>query len=188
MKLNYLLLHIINIFFGFSHCVGFVFLPIYISVKQEAMAGSFHVHNHPGVFNFEYEWEHTWDILLKRISRGGNSCVQRIFKKNIYFIMIFHPILNPYCQFPISEPYARVILVSWVNILFTALLKKQLSYSVLFSRDGDLFGRTWDFPFSPELEHSSFRVSMEIFEKQSFMQQAVIPQRWIKKKEPVWFR
>ncbi len=45
VKLNYLLLHIRNIFFGFSHCdddegnLGFVSPPIYISVKQEAMAG-----------------------------------------------------------------------------------------------------------------------------------------------------
>ncbi len=41
VKLNYLLLYIRNIFFGFSHCgnLGFVFPPIYISVKQKAMAG-----------------------------------------------------------------------------------------------------------------------------------------------------
>ncbi len=29
--------------------LGFVFPTIYTSVKQEAMAGQFHVHNHPGV-------------------------------------------------------------------------------------------------------------------------------------------
>ncbi len=36
------------------------------------------------------------DILLIRISRGANNCVQRIFEKNIYLIMIFPPILNSY--------------------------------------------------------------------------------------------
>ncbi len=44
VKLNYLLLHIRNIFFVFAHCddygnLGFVFPPIYISVEQDAMAG-----------------------------------------------------------------------------------------------------------------------------------------------------
>ena len=36
------------------------------------------------------------DILLIRISRGAINCVQCVFKKNIYFIMIFPPILNSY--------------------------------------------------------------------------------------------
>ncbi len=31
------------------------------------------------------------DILLIRISRGTNNCVQRVFEKNIYFIRIFPP-------------------------------------------------------------------------------------------------
>ncbi len=31
------------------------------------------------------------DILLIRISRGTNNCVQRVFEKNIYFIMRFPP-------------------------------------------------------------------------------------------------
>ncbi len=31
------------------------------------------------------------DILLIRISRGANNCVQRVFEKNIYFIMISPP-------------------------------------------------------------------------------------------------
>ncbi len=45
MKLDYLLLHIINILVVFLIVaddygnLGFVFPPIYISVKQEAMAG-----------------------------------------------------------------------------------------------------------------------------------------------------
>ncbi len=34
--------------------------------------------------------------LVIRISRGANNCVQRVFEKNIYFIMIFPPILNSY--------------------------------------------------------------------------------------------
>ncbi len=33
-----------------------------------------------------------WDILLIRISRGANNCVQPVFEKSIYFIMIFPPI------------------------------------------------------------------------------------------------
>ncbi len=35
-------------------------------------------------------------ILLIRISRGANNCVQLVFEKNIYFIMIFPPILHSY--------------------------------------------------------------------------------------------
>ncbi len=35
------------------------------------------------------------DILLLRISRGANNCVQRVFEKNI-FVMIFPHILNLY--------------------------------------------------------------------------------------------
>jgi len=41
------------------------------------------------------------DILLIRISRGANNCVQSVFEKNIYFIMIFPPILNSYYLMPI---------------------------------------------------------------------------------------
>ncbi len=44
-----------------------VFPPIYISVKQEAMAGSFHVHNHSGV--------------LKMLNMNGNI-LQRYFTQN----------------------------------------------------------------------------------------------------------
>ncbi len=47
--------------------LGFVLPPIYISVKQEAMAGSFHVHNHPGV--------------LKIVNMKGNI-LQRYFTHN----------------------------------------------------------------------------------------------------------
>ncbi len=44
VKLNYLLLHIRNIFFGFSRCDGWLrefglCFSSYIYVKQEAMAG-----------------------------------------------------------------------------------------------------------------------------------------------------
>ncbi len=34
------------------------------------------------------------DILLIRISWGANICVQRVFEKNIYFIMLFPPHLK----------------------------------------------------------------------------------------------
>ncbi len=36
------------------------------------------------------------DILLIRISRGANNCVQRVFENFFYFIIIFTPILNSY--------------------------------------------------------------------------------------------
>ncbi len=36
------------------------------------------------------------DILLIIISRGANNCVQRLFEKNINFIMIFPPFFNSY--------------------------------------------------------------------------------------------
>ncbi len=36
------------------------------------------------------------DILLIRISRGANNCVQCVLEKNIDFIMIFPPTLNSY--------------------------------------------------------------------------------------------
>ncbi len=54
-------------------------LPIFIF-----MAGKCHVHNHPGVLNIV-----NIDILLRRICRVANNCVQRVFEKNFYFIMIF---------------------------------------------------------------------------------------------------
>ncbi len=62
---------------------------------------AFHVHNHPGVLkivNMNGMRIYFRDILLLRISRGANNCVQRVFEKNIYFIMIFlpPPILNSY--------------------------------------------------------------------------------------------
>ncbi len=41
------------------------------------------------------------NILFIRISRGANNCVQRVFETNIYFIMIFPPILNSY--YPIGS-------------------------------------------------------------------------------------
>ncbi len=39
---------------------------------------------------------HFRDILLIKTSRDANNCVQRVFDKNIYFIMIFPPILKSY--------------------------------------------------------------------------------------------
>ncbi len=62
------------------------------------MAGSFHVHNHPGVLecvnmNGNILQIYNWLII---ISKGSNNCVQCIFEKSIYFIKIFPPILNSY--------------------------------------------------------------------------------------------
>ncbi len=42
--------------------------------------------------NCEYEWEYTSEIFYW----GANNCVQCVFEKNIYLIMIFPPILNSY--------------------------------------------------------------------------------------------
>ncbi len=72
-------------------------LLFFISVKQEAWLDNF-------MFKITLECSKLWiwtrlyfrDILLIRISRGANNCVQCVFKKNIYFIMRFPPILNYY--------------------------------------------------------------------------------------------
>ncbi len=98
MKLNYLLLHIRNIFFGFSHCDGWLrefglCVPhIYNPVEQEVMAGQFHAPSHPGVLNnLNVNGIYFRDILLTRISRGANNCGQHPLEKNSYFIMRFSP-------------------------------------------------------------------------------------------------
>ncbi len=98
MKLNYLLLHIRNIFFVFFHCDGWLrefglCVPhIYNPVEQEVMAGQFHAPSHPGVLNnLNMNGIYFRDILLTRISRGANNCGQHPLEKNIYFIMRFSP-------------------------------------------------------------------------------------------------
>ncbi len=70
VKLNNLVLHIRNIFFGFSHCDGWLrefglCVPhIYNPVEQEFMAGQFHDPSHPGVLKkIKYEWEYTSEIF-----------------------------------------------------------------------------------------------------------------------------
>ncbi len=100
VKLNSLFLHIRNIF-CFSHWDGwliwnlvFVFPPIYISVNFVKV-------NMNGIY-FR-------DILLIRISRGANNCVQRVFENFFYFIMIFPPILNSY------YPMKGSIFVNFLN-------------------------------------------------------------------------
>ncbi len=98
MKLNYLLLHIRNIFFGFSHCDGWLrefglCVPhIYNPVEQEVMAGQFHAPSHPGVLkNLNMNGIYFRDILLTRISRGANNCGQHPLEKSSYVIMRFSP-------------------------------------------------------------------------------------------------
>ncbi len=98
MKLNYLLLHIRNILFVFSHCDGWLrefglCVPhIYNPVEQEVMAGQFHAPSHPGVLkNLNTNGIYFRDILLTRISRGANNCGQHSLEKNSYFIMRFSP-------------------------------------------------------------------------------------------------
>ncbi len=98
MKRNYLLLHIRNILFGFSHHDGWLrefglCVPhIYNPVEQEVMAGQFHAPSHPGVLK-KLKWMGIYfrDILLISISRGANNCGQHALEKNIYFIMRFSP-------------------------------------------------------------------------------------------------
>ncbi len=69
MKLNYLLLHIRNIFLAFLIVMddygnlGFVFPPIYISVKQEAMLDNFMFIITWSAEKCEYEWEYTSEIF-----------------------------------------------------------------------------------------------------------------------------
>ncbi len=63
-------LHIRNIFFGFSHCDGWLrefdlCVPhIYNPVEQKVMAGQFHAPSHPWCAKkFKYEWEYTSEIF-----------------------------------------------------------------------------------------------------------------------------
>ena len=63
-------------------------------MKQEVIAGQFHVPSHPGVLkkvniNGNILQRYTTDIyiLLVKKSRGANNCGQRVLEKNIYFIM-----------------------------------------------------------------------------------------------------
>ncbi len=55
----------------------------------------FHVHNHPGVLKLV-----NMNILQRYFTHkniyGCQNCDQRVFEKNIYFIMVFPPILNSY--------------------------------------------------------------------------------------------
>ncbi len=57
--------------FSFSAC---------ISVKQDAIAGYFNIHNHPGLLKI-VNMNGNRDILLIRTSRGANNCAQRVFEK-----------------------------------------------------------------------------------------------------------
>ncbi len=50
-------------------------------------------HNYPGVLKImNMNGNILRDILIIRISSGANNCVQRVFEKNVYFIMRFPPI------------------------------------------------------------------------------------------------
>ncbi len=99
VKLNYLLLHIRNIFFVFSHCDGWLRELIWALFS---LLFIFLWNKKPWLDNFMFiitlecsQWR-IWmgiyfrQILLIRISRGANNCVQHVFEKNIYFI-IFPP-------------------------------------------------------------------------------------------------
>ncbi len=66
-------------------------------MKQDAIAGYFNVHNHPGVLKI-VNMNGNRDILLIRISRGANNCAQRVFEKK----KIFHDI-SPHFKFLLSN-------------------------------------------------------------------------------------
>ncbi len=95
VKLSYILLHIRNIFFGFSHCDGWL-REFGLSPPQEAIADNF-------MFIITLECSKLWiwmginfrDILLIRISRGANNCVQRVFEKK----HLFHNDIYPHFKF-----------------------------------------------------------------------------------------
>ncbi len=85
MKLNYLLLHIRNILLFFSYNLGFVFPPIYISVKQEAMAGKFHVHNHSGALNIvNLNGNIKWEIFYSLEFLGVPIIVFNVYLRKIF--------------------------------------------------------------------------------------------------------
>ncbi len=55
--------------------MGFIFPPIYISVKQEAVAGYFHVHSHHGVLKIvNMNGNKLQRYFIIRFSRGANNC------------------------------------------------------------------------------------------------------------------
>ncbi len=59
------------------------------------------------------------DTLLIRISRGANNCV-RVFEKNMYFIIIFPPIVNSY------YPMKGYICVIFLNKISKGLMQINL--------------------------------------------------------------
>ncbi len=78
----------------------FDFPPIYISVKQEAWLDNFMFIITPECSKSwicdesEYERNILQRYFTHKNSRGANNCVQHVFEKNIYFIMIFPPIFK----------------------------------------------------------------------------------------------
>ncbi len=108
-----------NIFFGFSHCDGWLrefglCFPSYLYFCETGSHGWI-------ISCSQFPWSaKLWiwmgiyfrDILLIRISRGTNNCVQRVVVKNIYFIMRFPPF--------------SIVLVQWkVRFLWFFLIKVQ---------------------------------------------------------------
>ncbi len=72
--------------------------------------------------NCEYEWEYFRYILLIRMSRDTSNCVQHVFEKNIYFIMIFPPILNYYSPMKASTK-GSTMHIYFHSILWSYLVK-----------------------------------------------------------------
>ncbi len=60
------------------------------------------------------------DILLIRISRDANNCVQHIFEKNICFIMIF----PPFKYYPMKGLIFRLTMKIHFNSQFTKPLPR----------------------------------------------------------------
>ncbi len=103
MKLNYLLLHIRNIFLVFSHCDGWLreFGLCFPSYLYFCETGKQWLNNFMFIITLECSKLWIWMeiyfgvILPIRIYRGANNCVQRVFEKK----HAFHNDISPYFKF-----------------------------------------------------------------------------------------
>ncbi len=107
MKLNYLLLHIRNILFVFSHCDGWLIWNL--AFVLFSLLFIYLWNRKPWLYNFMFIitlvcsklwiWMGIYFryILLIRISRGTSNCVQHVFeKKNKH---LFHNDISPHFKF-----------------------------------------------------------------------------------------
>ncbi len=69
----------------------FVFIPVYISVKQEAIAGQFHVHSHPGVLKLWIWMEYTSEIFYSWEFLGVPITVSNVYLRKIFISEWYFP-------------------------------------------------------------------------------------------------